>query len=85
MNSRTNSIEIPPGMFAPQQTYNPDTPKVLVARSTAVRFAPLQTWRQPHRYSIFRSSQDGVGEFWEMLSYGIIWFNALLAIGICFA
>jgi len=85
MNSRTNSIELLPGTIAPQQSYSPDQPQVFVARSTVVRVDGLRIWRQPHSSSTFHSSRDGVGEFWESLSYAILWFSALLGIGICFA
>ncbi len=31
-----------------------------------------------------RSADDWAGEFWETLSYGVIWLCGLIGIGLCF-
>jgi hypothetical protein len=84
MNARTNSIEMVPAMIESGRNHSLNEPFPRVALTCAMRFGAAVYSGEPGRSLVLRWADDRAGEFWETLSYAVIWLSGLIGIGLCF-
>jgi predicted DNA-binding transcriptional regulator YafY len=73
------------GYYLPPVMFTAEEASALFMGGKLVEHLTDASLRKHMESALLHSSRDGVAEFWECLSYAILWFNALLGIGICFA
>jgi len=84
MNAKTNSIGCLPATNSALRVQGLDgpVPRVALAHTVWIRSAALSA--RPQLGIGWHSADDQAGEFWETLSYAVIWLCGLIGIGFCF-
>ena len=83
MIAKPNAIEELPVMNSGLRVQGMGGP---VAQVVLVRVVPTQHGAPSARAHVWiglRSADDWAGEFWETLSYAVIWLCGLIGIGLC--
>jgi len=78
MNGKPNSIEIVPAMILAGQIQGTDEAVASFALARAGHSA------EPRLGLALRSAKHRAGEYWETLSYVIIWLCGLIGVALCF-
>jgi len=84
MNAKENSIEMAPAMIGSERSHSLNEPVPYIALIRAMRSEEAVSLAEPCRSLALRLADDRAGEFWETLTYGLIWLSGLIGIGLCF-
>jgi len=83
MNAKANSIEILPTGIATRRIQRVRGPVAAITIAHAVRSKEIAPSAEPRLWLALRSSHHRGGEFWEALSYLVLWLCGLIAISFC--
>jgi hypothetical protein len=81
---KANAFEIAPVMIAVGQIHHLDESLASVALARAVLSEDAGPSVEPRPCLALRSAGHRTGEFWETVSYVVIWLCGLIGIGLCF-
>ena len=84
MRTKPNSIEIVPAWIAAAPTCGLDSRVVSVAFAPSVPEETVVSRGKPRLRLASRWTDHRAGEFWESLSYAILWLCGWIGIGLCF-
>jgi hypothetical protein len=85
MNSKLNSIEILPAVIpSARGTYQVGPRVISLVFEPPVQFDHAVSLRKAGAPLVPFLPDQGRGELWETLSYGILWLSGLMGIGLCF-
>jgi hypothetical protein len=80
---KANTFEVVPGMIAAGRIRRLDESIATVAFARAVLPEDAATSAGPDLFLACRSAGHQAGDFWETLSYVVIWLCGLIGIGLC--
>ena len=84
MNGKPNSIEIVPAMILAGQIQGTDEAVASFALARAGQSEDAGPSAEPRLGLALRSAKHRAGEYWETLSYVIIWLCGLIGVALCF-
>ena len=84
MNAKANSIRIVPAMILAGEIQGVDEAVVSVALARAGQSADAGPCAEPRLWLELSSPEHRSNEYWETLSYVVIWLCGLIGVGLCF-
>ena len=84
MNAKANSIRIVPAMILAGEIQGVDEAVVSVALARAGRSESAGPSAERRVWLELSSLEHRASEYWETLSYVVIWLCGLIGVGLCF-
>jgi len=84
MTAKANSIGIVPAMILAGDIQGVDEAVASVALARAGRSEGAGPSAEPRLWLALSSPEHGASEYWETLSYVVIWLSGLIGVGLCF-
>ena len=84
MNAKANSIRIVPAMILAGEIQGVDEAVVSVALARAGRSESAGPSAERRVWLELSSPEHRASEYWETLSYVVIWLCGLIGVGLCF-
>ncbi len=83
MNANTNSIEVLPARIATRRIQRVRGPVAAIAIARVVGSKEIAPSAEPPGWLALQLAHHHAGEFWETLSYLVLWLSGLIAISFC--